>query len=83
MDAFALLDRSARAGAQVVQICDNLPLASLSSKELDELVKQAASLGLGLEVGIKGCQPENVRRHLDVAQRLDARLLRAVLTVGD
>jgi sugar phosphate isomerase/epimerase len=83
MDAFALLDSSARAGAAVVQICDNLPLAGWSDAELDELAGQAASLDLSLELGLKGSQPEHLRCHLALAQRLQARLLRVVLTVGD
>lgn len=83
MDAYALLGSSARAGAEVVQICDNLPLDGWSDTELDELAGWAASLDLSLELGIKGSQPEHLRRYLALAQRLEARLLRVVLTVGD
>ena len=82
MDAFALLDRARDAGAQVVQICDNLPLDGLPEGTLADLAQRAAELGLTLEVGIKGSQPEHVRRNLDVAQRLGARLLRVVLTAA-
>jgi hypothetical protein len=48
MDACDLLDHSAQAGIQVVQICDNLPLDGMSGAELDELPSQTASLGLRL-----------------------------------
>jgi sugar phosphate isomerase/epimerase len=80
MDVFALLDRAREARAGVVQICDNLPLDGLADRALADLAQRAAELGLVLEVGIKGSQPEHVRRNLDVARRLGARLLRTVLT---
>jgi len=77
---FGLLGKAAALGAEVVQICDNLPLDSLSGSELTDLAQRAAELGLILEVGIKGSRPEHLRRNLDVARRLGARLLRVVLT---
>ncbi|HIC88878.1 MAG TPA: sugar phosphate isomerase/epimerase [Anaerolineae bacterium] len=79
MDVFALLDRSHEAGAEVVQICDNLPLDSLSRRELADLAWHGAELGLTLEVGIRGSQPEHLHRSLDVAEQLGARLLRVAL----
>jgi sugar phosphate isomerase/epimerase len=80
MDAFALLERARDAGARVVQICDNLPLDGLSGGRLSRLARRAGDLRLTVEVGIKGSQPEHLRRNLDVARRLDAHLLRVVLT---
>ena len=77
---FGLLEKSAALGAEVVQICDNLPLDSLSNTELTDLARRATELGLILEVGIKGSRPEHLRRSLDVARRLGAHLLRVVLT---
>lgn len=78
-----LLETAARHGASLVQICDNLPLAQLSEKELNELRTVAQDLGLGLEVGLRGLTAENARRHLDVARQLDAPLLRAVVDRGE
>jgi sugar phosphate isomerase/epimerase len=80
MDAFALLERARDAGARVVQICDNLPLDGLPEDRLAGLARRAGQLGLTVEVGIKGSQPEHLRRNLEVARRLDAHLLRVVLT---
>jgi sugar phosphate isomerase/epimerase len=82
MDAFSLLDRSSEAGAQVVQVCDNLPLDRLPDARLDALARHAADLGLALEVGIKGSRPEHLRRNLEVTRQLDAHLLRVVLTTA-
>ena len=75
----ALLDKAAWLGAETVQICDNLPLDGLSETELVELVKRATALGLALEVGIRGSQPAHVRRYLEIAQQVGARVLRVVL----
>ena len=80
LDVFSLLGRSHEAGGEVVQICDNLPLDTLTDEELTDLAHRATELGLTLEVGIKGSRPEHVRRNLDVAEQLGARLLRVVLT---
>ena len=75
-----LLDKAAALGAEVVQICDNLPLAPLSNGELDALAQRAADLDLELEVGTRGSGPERLERYFAVAQRLGARLLRVVLS---
>ena len=70
MDALALLERARDAGARVVQICDNLPLDGLPEAGLTGLARRAGQLGLAVEVGIKGCRPEHLRRNVDVARRL-------------
>lgn len=77
---FGLLEKAAGMGAEVVQICDNLPLDSLPDSMLNDLAQCAAELDLILEVGIKGSRPDHLRRNLYVAERLGARLLRVVLT---
>lgn len=75
-----LLEKSAELGAEVVQICDNLPLDGLPDKALRDLAERTAQLDLILEVGTKGSHPEHLRRYLAVAERLGGRLLRVVLT---
>jgi len=77
---FGLLEKAAALGAEVVQICDNLPLDSLSGSKLTDLDQRAADLDLILEVGIKGSRPEHLRHNLGVAEQLGAPLLRVVLT---
>lgn len=76
---FDLLEKAAELDAEVVQICDNLPLDSLPDSTLAGLAKHVAELNLVLEVGIKGSRPEHLRRNLAVAERLGAHLLRVVL----
>ena len=74
-----LLEKAAELGAEVVQICDNVPLDRLPDKTLTGLAERAAKLNLTLEIGIKGSRPEHLRHHLALAERLSARLLRVVL----
>ena len=78
-----LLDKAAALGAEVVQICDNVPLAALPDNALAALAKHAIGLGLDLEVGIRGSRPEQLSRALQVAQLLGARVLRVVLADGE
>ena len=82
LDARALVDRAAALGAEVLQILENVPLDGLSRAELASLARRAAGAGIALEVGFRGCRAERVRRHLPVAEALDARLLRVVLEDG-
>lgn len=76
--AIRLLEKSAACGAEVVQICENVPLEGLSGPELAAVRSRAADLRLILEVGIKGSEPGWLRRHVDTCRRLGAGLLRVV-----
>lgn len=78
-----LLEKAATLGADVVQICDNLPLDSLSNKALVALAQRAEELGIVLEIGIRGSRPQQLRRNLDIARQLGARVLRVVLANGE
>lgn len=83
LDVFSLLEKSAALGAEVVQILDNFALDEFSDAQLDDIAQGARHLGLTLEVGIVGSRPEQLRRNLVVAQKLDAPILRVVLSHGD
>jgi len=80
LNPIGVLEKAAELGAQVVQICDNLPLAPLSNGALDTLARRAADLSLELEVGTRGSGPEQLERYFEVTQRLGARILRVVLS---
>lgn len=74
-----LVDQAAALGAEVLQFLENLPLDGLSRDARRRLAARAATLGVQLELGIRGCRAEHVRRHLPVAADLEAALLRVVL----
>lgn len=79
MTASQMLEQAAAVGCEVVQLCDNLGIAQFPRTELQALARQAAGLGLELEVGIKGGQLDQLRQGLDAAEALGTRLLRVVV----
>lgn len=83
MDAFALLERARDLRVQVLQIADNLPLQRLREDAVSELARRAKAWGIALEAGTRGVRPETLLPFLDLAKRLDARLVRTLLHDGD
>jgi 3-oxoisoapionate decarboxylase len=73
-----LLERAAALKVGVVQIADNLPLHELDSQELRDVREQAVSLGIKIEVGTRGVEPEHLLRYLNLAVQLDAVLVRTL-----
>jgi sugar phosphate isomerase/epimerase len=80
MEPTQFLDKAAHLGAEVVQICDNLPLDSLSPSQLAWVARRGTELDLTIELGIRGSRPDHLRRNLAVARSLGARVLRVVLS---
>lgn len=75
----SLLEKSAACGAQVVQICENLPLDGLSDSDLEMLKQKAGDLGLELELGVRGNDRPYLKRNIEVCHQIGATLMRAVL----
>lgn len=65
------------------QICDYAPLETMSDRELREAAAEARSLGLRIELGTKGIEPERLSRFLAVAEVFDAKLVRSMVTGPD
>ena len=78
----AMLRRTAALGATVFQICDYPPVESMTADQLSGIRRLADDLGLTLEVGTRGVRPEHLLRYLDIAEALQARLLRSMLQRG-
>lgn len=74
-----LLEKAAALGVRLVQFADNLPLDRLPNDALDELLRCGGDLGIELELGMRGIGASDVHRHLHIATRLGARLLRVVI----
>ncbi|NPV07406.1 MAG: sugar phosphate isomerase/epimerase [Anaerolineae bacterium] len=83
MTASELLDRAHDLGVGVVQICENLPLHRLSPSALDSLASRARHLGIALEVGTRGIQPDHLLAYLDLARRLESPIVRTVTDTAD
>ncbi|MFO1499587.1 MAG: sugar phosphate isomerase/epimerase family protein [Verrucomicrobiota bacterium] len=79
MSVFGLISEAERLGVDVVQFCDNLPLTALSNAELERLEGQSRHLGIALELGTRGLEPERLRAYLRLCQRLGVSFLRLVL----
>ena len=63
-----------------MQIADNLPLDLLPESQLAELKQRAAEWNIELEIGTTGVRPEHLLRFLELAQYLEARLVRSLLS---
>lgn len=79
LTAFDLLKASAKMGAEVIQLCDNLPILSYSEVDLADIRIMAGDLGLMLETGIKGATLESIQAGLRAARSMGSPLLRVVL----
>lgn len=80
MDTFKFVDRAVEIGINAIQICDNLPIEFFTDKELASLKEQINKYSLSLELGMKGSQPERVKKMIDHCKKLDVGLLRIVLS---
>ncbi len=82
MTAFDLLAEARRLGVTLIQICDNLPLARLSPRELDDLDKTAREAGVAIEIGTRGLYIEDLHCQLALARRFGSPLVRVVVDHG-
>jgi sugar phosphate isomerase/epimerase len=80
--AFALLERAHELGAEVVQLCENLPLGGLSANGLRQLRAAASQNNITLEVGMRGIEPRDIKRSLRLAALLGSSILRIVPWAG-
>lgn len=67
-------------GADLFQICDYPALAELSTADLTDVRRLATDLNLTLEVGTRGVETGHLLRFLDIAEHLEADLLRSMVT---
>ncbi|MEN0024035.1 MAG: TIM barrel protein [Microbacterium sp.] len=74
----ALEDTRAQ-GVELFQICDYAPLDRMSDAELNDAARAARDLGIAIELGTKGIQPEHLSRYLALAEIFDARLVRSMV----
>ena len=73
-----LLETTHRLGVDLLQIADNLPLDKLAGPELETLRRESAKLGVTLESGTRGVEPDWLLRYLDISCAAGAKLLRTL-----
>lgn len=78
-----MLDVAATHGLGLVQFADNIPLHPLSNTDLDALAAKARKHGVVLEIGTQSFDLAQMRRYIEIAQRLDAGILRVALDAAD
>ncbi|PCE16360.1 sugar phosphate isomerase [Microbacterium sp. SZ1] len=70
-------------GVELFQICDYAPLDRMSDAELHDAARAARDLGIAIELGTKGINPEHLSRFLTLAEVFDARLVRSMVYSPD
>ena len=83
LGAIDLLKRAAALGLQVVQFCENLPLATLTGAEWEEQLGASRRLGVAIEVGTRSREVNALLAHVDLAAKAGSRVLRLVLGATD
>ncbi|WP_345800363.1 TIM barrel protein [Microbacterium sp. AZCO] len=66
-------------GVDLFQICDFAPLDAMTDAEIADAAAAARDLGLAVQLGTKGIEPERLARYLRLAEAFDARLVRSML----
>jgi sugar phosphate isomerase/epimerase len=79
LDAFDMLRRTAELGVELFQFCDYAPIEELGRADIARLSELAHELGITLELGTKGVEPEHLEKYLDLAGALDASVVRSML----
>lgn len=79
----AMIDKTADWDVPVFQICDYPLIDAYDDDRLEALRRHAAARGVTLELGTRGLRPEHLARYLHLARRLDASLVRSMVTSGD
>ena len=82
LTAMGLLERAAESGVSSVQYCDNAPLTRLTDLELDRFAERASELGMAIEIGTRGLEPDNFAINLKLAQRFCSPFIRLVIDQG-
>ena len=83
LSVIGMIERTADAGVELFQICDDARIESMSDEELRRIAEVARERGVTLELGTKGIAVAHLERFLHIATVLGATLLRSMVTSGD
>lgn len=75
----AMVDRAARLGCEVFQVCDDPRLEKMEATAVRDLRERAEILDVSLELGTRSIGREHLARYIDLAETLDARTLRSMV----
>jgi sugar phosphate isomerase/epimerase len=74
-----LIKMAGNLGVRLIQIADNMPLHNMADDEIDRLVLEASENNIRLEVGANRLTSENLGKYLDIAERMQSKILRFVI----
>ena len=83
LNCLELLDITSELGLGVLQIADNMPVHNIATQTLDDLSKLANSREIDLEIGLQSFSLEITKEYLQIAERLNAKILRIALDGND
>jgi 3-oxoisoapionate decarboxylase len=83
MTVFQLIEKATELEVPIVQIADNLPLDQFSMPELLKIRNFAECLNVQIEVGGRKMTPENLDKHIELAQFFRSPVLRFVIDGKD
>ena len=83
LSALGLIEKAKNLGLSVVQICNNMPLDLLSNVEIKELSSVVRKERIELEIGTQGVDPACLYQYLNLANQLNAKLVRTTLHSGN
>ena len=75
-----LIERTKEFDLNLLQVCDNLPLVSLTENEFEQASKKLAEYGIEIEIGIGVLNDDEISQHLGIAEKLGARLMRTLIS---
>jgi 3-oxoisoapionate decarboxylase len=78
-DEQILVQKAVELQVDCLQIADNLPLHLLGDNRFIALKKVAEESGISLEVGARGMTPEHLDRYIQIAESMNAKILRFVI----
>lgn len=73
-----MLEKTAELGGQVFQICDYPQIETYSPQQLQQIKTKAEQLAITLELGTKGILTEHLKHYLEIAKRLNVRVIRSM-----
>lgn len=76
---YDLFKKAAEYEAEIVQLCDNIPLHNYSTEELQALKLKADILGLSIEIGTRGIEAEHLKKYLEIAEIFQSPIVRVIL----
>lgn len=83
LSPIGLVDKAALYGFELLQIADNMSLLQLTDQDLEVLVAHAQAKQVTLELGTDGISNDNALGYLEIAQKLNAKLVRVTLSHAD